>query len=128
MTILLPDRANCSRRDLDMRATAITDAGFMLGKDSSYVAEFTAGLVRIYLKKTTKAVSIVLPPGLEKAATVAAAANSGKVATNFYHNSGMDSFPKRLNRGAEPEHFGVAVTFGTLGAMMGFLRDLADTR
>lgn len=105
------------------RLQAFADAGYGRVAGTSKVTLFRGeGVGReVYLVNANRGIKVAVHPDL--AALAQAAADRAECQVNgLYHNDNMTRFPRRMNGGGEPVHYGIGVACRTAGGLTGFLR------
>jgi len=79
-----------------------------------------------YLGKENTLPQIVLTPALEVFLDDLSSIDGVTCKPPYYHNAGMTMFPKRLNEGRKPIHYGVAFEFENQLSIENFITKLIE--
>jgi len=104
---------------------ALKSLGFSQTRRTSKVIEYQLpSRESVYVLTQNKTFSLVVAPDHDAALRSFADRKALKANPGYYHNIHMTRFPKRINTGRGPTHYGSKLEFRTSGELLDFLSTL----
>jgi hypothetical protein len=105
--------------------TLLKEEGFELGPLRTKTRRATRSPITVYVKLDSNAYRLVIDPAYEDRITsLKAIAGVIKTPDFYYHNSTLETFPKRVHTGKTSTHFGFAFDFTSDNSLRSFISKL----